>query len=95
MIAAGLTPKAEMVHWWFATGFLMLGTGEGSALLIRRMNMFPQYGYHVVGVASDEVVADGAFVGVPVVGIPGQPPTPGPVPAPPSGGNPTRGCTTP
>ena len=47
---------------------LMVGTGEGSALLIRRMNMFPQYGYHVVGVASDEVVADGAFVGVPVVG---------------------------
>jgi hypothetical protein len=32
---------------------------------------------------------------VPVVGIPGQPPTPGPVPAPPSGGHPTRGCTTP
>ena len=30
---------------------------------------------------------------VPSVGMPGQPPTPGPVPAPPGGGNPTRGCT--
>src|SRR5207247_5462077 len=25
MIVAGLMPKAEMVHWWFATGFLLLG----------------------------------------------------------------------
>lgn len=25
MIVAGLMPQAEMVHWWFATGFLMLG----------------------------------------------------------------------
>ncbi len=25
MIAAGLLPQAEMVHWWFATGFLVLG----------------------------------------------------------------------
>jgi exopolysaccharide biosynthesis polyprenyl glycosylphosphotransferase len=47
---------------------LMVGTGAGSELLIRRMNMFPQYGFHVVGVASDEVSADGLFVGVPVVG---------------------------
>jgi hypothetical protein len=32
---------------------------------------------------------------LPAVGMPGQLPTPGPVPAPPSGGggNPTRGCT--
>jgi Undecaprenyl-phosphate glucose phosphotransferase len=47
---------------------LMVGTGEGSELLIRRMNMFPQYGFHVVGVASDEVTVNGSFVGVPVVG---------------------------
>jgi exopolysaccharide biosynthesis polyprenyl glycosylphosphotransferase len=47
---------------------LMVGTGAGSELLIRRMNMFPQYGFHVVGVASDDVSADGLFVGVPVVG---------------------------
>ena len=25
MILAGIEPKAEMVHWWFATGFLILG----------------------------------------------------------------------
>jgi exopolysaccharide biosynthesis polyprenyl glycosylphosphotransferase len=47
---------------------LMVGTGEGSELLIQRMNMFPQYGFHVVGVVSDVVSTDGAFVGVPVVG---------------------------
>jgi exopolysaccharide biosynthesis polyprenyl glycosylphosphotransferase len=51
---------------------LMVGTGEGGELLIRRMNMFPQYGFHVVGVASDEVTSDGSFVGVPVVGRVGE-----------------------
>ncbi len=25
MILAGIQPAAEMVHWWFATGFLILG----------------------------------------------------------------------
>ena len=25
MILAGIEPKAEFVHWWFATGFLVLG----------------------------------------------------------------------
>jgi len=47
---------------------LMVGTGPGAEQLIRRMNMFPQYGFHVVGVATDETPADGTFVGVPVVG---------------------------
>jgi exopolysaccharide biosynthesis polyprenyl glycosylphosphotransferase len=47
---------------------LMVGTGDGSELLIRRMTMFPQYGFHVVGVASDEVFKDGSYFGVPVVG---------------------------
>jgi len=47
---------------------LMVGTGAGSELLIRRMNMFPQYGFHVVGVASDDVAKDSDYVGVPVVG---------------------------
>ena len=47
---------------------LMVGTGPGGEQLIRRMNMFPQYGFHVVGVASDETPADGTFVGVPVIG---------------------------
>jgi exopolysaccharide biosynthesis polyprenyl glycosylphosphotransferase len=47
---------------------LMVGTGEGSEMLIRRMNMFPQYGFHVAGVATDDVQRDRTFVGVPVVG---------------------------
>jgi exopolysaccharide biosynthesis polyprenyl glycosylphosphotransferase len=47
---------------------LMVGTGKGAELLIRRMNMFPQYGYQVVGVASDEPFPGGEFVGAPLVG---------------------------
>ena len=47
---------------------LMVGTGSGSELLIRRMNMFPQYGFHVVGVATDELQSTDDYVGVPVVG---------------------------
>jgi exopolysaccharide biosynthesis polyprenyl glycosylphosphotransferase len=47
---------------------LMVGTGEGSKMLIRRMSMFPQYGFHVVGVASDEFPAGETYFGVPVVG---------------------------
>ena len=47
---------------------LMVGTGTGAELLIRRMNMFPQYGYRVVGVASDDQTTEESFVGVPVVG---------------------------
>ena len=47
---------------------LMVGTGEGSEMLIRRMNMFPQYGFHVVGVLSDEVFKDKTYLGVPVAG---------------------------
>jgi exopolysaccharide biosynthesis polyprenyl glycosylphosphotransferase len=54
---------------------LMVGTGGGSELLIQRMNMFPQYGFHVVGVASDDETLEGAFVGVPVVGRVGDLPT--------------------
>jgi exopolysaccharide biosynthesis polyprenyl glycosylphosphotransferase len=47
---------------------LMVGTGDGSEMLIRRMNMFPQYGFHVVGVLSDEVFKDQTYLGVPVAG---------------------------
>ena len=46
---------------------LMVGTGAGSELLIQRMNMFPQYGFHVVGVATDDAAVK-SFVGVKVVG---------------------------
>ena len=47
---------------------LMVGTGDGSELLIRRMSMFPQYGFQVVGVASDEVATSESYLGVRVVG---------------------------
>jgi len=47
---------------------LMVGAGAGSELLIRRMNMFPQYGFHVVGVARDDMSAGEQYLGVPVVG---------------------------
>src|SRR5260370_1037767 len=47
---------------------LMVGTGDGSEMLIRRMNMFPQYGFQVVGVASDEFPAGETYFGVPVLG---------------------------
>jgi len=51
---------------------LMVGTGPGSELLIRRMVMFPQYGFHVIGVAADELGAEESFAGVPVVGKVGE-----------------------
>jgi len=47
---------------------LMVGTGSGSELLIQRMNMFPQYGYLVRGVATDAMPTGADFAGVPVIG---------------------------
>ena len=47
---------------------LMVGTGAGSETLIQRMNMFPQYGFQVVGVADDDRVPGSTFAGAPVVG---------------------------
>jgi Undecaprenyl-phosphate glucose phosphotransferase len=47
---------------------LMVGTSSGSEVLIRRMNMFPQYGFHVVGVVSDDMATSELFSGVPVLG---------------------------
>ena len=47
---------------------LMVGTSPGSSMLIQRMNMFPQYGFQVVGVADDQKHSDEHFAGVPVVG---------------------------
>ena len=48
---------------------LMVGTGPGSEMLIQRMNMFPQYGYHVVGVVDEKEHPGNEFAGVPVVGV--------------------------
>src|SRR5712691_6464529 len=47
---------------------LMVGTGTGSELLIHRMAMFPQYGYHAAGVLDDRLEVGGSFAGAPVVG---------------------------
>lgn len=47
---------------------LMVGTGAASETLIRHLAMFPQYGFHIVGVASDEAPSNASFVGLPVVG---------------------------
>ena len=47
---------------------LVVGTGAGSEMLIQRMSMFPQYGYHVVGVADDRNPPHAQFAGVRVVG---------------------------
>ena len=47
---------------------LMVGTAAGSEMLIQRMNMFPQYGFQVVGVVDDEHAAGTTFAGTPVVG---------------------------
>jgi exopolysaccharide biosynthesis polyprenyl glycosylphosphotransferase len=47
---------------------LMVGTGTGSELLINRMSMFPQYGYHVAGVVDDQLGTGTLFAGSPIVG---------------------------
>lgn len=47
---------------------LMVGASEGARMLIQRMNMFPQYGYHVVGVLDDAEHPGRDYAGVPVVG---------------------------
>jgi len=51
---------------------LMIGTGSTSELLIRRMNMFPQYGYLCCGVADDQLDVGDQFAGVHVVGRPDE-----------------------
>ena len=51
---------------------LMIGTGSTSELLIRRMNMFPQYGYLCCGVADDQLAVGDQFAGVHVVGRPDE-----------------------
>jgi exopolysaccharide biosynthesis polyprenyl glycosylphosphotransferase len=47
---------------------LVVGTGSTPELLIRRMNMFPQYGYLCCGVADDQCEPGSQFAGVQVVG---------------------------
>ena len=47
---------------------LMVGTGPGSEMLLRRMTMFPQYGYQVCGVLDDDREPGSLFAGATVVG---------------------------
>lgn len=47
---------------------LMVGTTAASEMLIRRMNMFPQYGFSVAGVVTDDTKTGGQFAAVPVLG---------------------------
>lgn len=47
---------------------LLVGTGPGSEMLLRRMAMFPQYGFQVRGVLDDNRTVGSLFAGVPVVG---------------------------
>lgn len=47
---------------------LLAGTGPGSEILLRRMSMFPQYGFQVCGVLDDALEVGSQFAGTPVVG---------------------------
>jgi exopolysaccharide biosynthesis polyprenyl glycosylphosphotransferase len=47
---------------------LMVGTGQGSEMLLRRMTMFPQYGFQICGVLDDGRPIGSAFAGATVVG---------------------------
>jgi exopolysaccharide biosynthesis polyprenyl glycosylphosphotransferase len=47
---------------------LIVGTGPGAEMLVRRMSMFPQYGFQVCGVLDDELGRGTLFAGIPVVG---------------------------
>lgn len=47
---------------------LIVGTGPGAEMLVRRMSMFPQYGFQVCGVLDDELGRGTSFAGIPVVG---------------------------
>ena len=47
---------------------ILIGTGLAGQLLIRRMTMFPQYGFHVVGVLDNELEAGSKFAGARVLG---------------------------
>ncbi len=47
---------------------LMVGTGPGTEMLVRRMTMFPQYGFQVCGVLDDQREQGSLFAGASVVG---------------------------
>lgn len=47
---------------------IVVGWGEGADLLVRRIRMFPDYGYRLVGVLADSDMTNGDVGGVGVVG---------------------------
>ncbi len=47
---------------------IVIGTGMASQMLIRRMTMFPQYGFHVEGVVDSEREVGSDFAGARVLG---------------------------
>ena len=47
---------------------ILIGTGMASQMLIRRMTMFPQYGFHVEGVVDSEREVGSDFAGARVLG---------------------------
>jgi exopolysaccharide biosynthesis polyprenyl glycosylphosphotransferase len=47
---------------------LLVGTGSGSEMMVRRMAMFPQYGFLVSGVLDDNLTVGSQFAGAPIVG---------------------------
>ena len=55
-------------HGIGAERILMVGTSAAGEMLIRRMNMFPQYGFQVAGVVADDNKTGDNFSGVPIVG---------------------------
>lgn len=50
------------------TRALVVGSGAGADALIHRLEMFPEYGYELIGVVSDEMSVGEEYVRVPVVG---------------------------
>src|SRR5258708_8518498 len=57
---------------------LIVGTGPGAEMLVRRMSMFPQYGFQLCGVLDHELIRGTSFAGIPVVGGVDELPFPAP-----------------
>jgi exopolysaccharide biosynthesis polyprenyl glycosylphosphotransferase len=50
------------------TRALVVGSGSGADILIHRLEMFPEYGYELLGVVDDELVEGEDYHRVPVLG---------------------------
>jgi FlaA1/EpsC-like NDP-sugar epimerase len=77
--AAAMTVERVLLRAWEtrlrrhgigAVRVLMVGASATSELLIRRMTMFPAYGYAVCGVVDDVLQEGSSFAGVPMLGRP-------------------------